>query len=249
MKLYLIILVLALTGTAASAATLPEKLEQHTDYVPAGNTVRDQLIDVAQRFHIPIAIEWLKGENETPPPKLPSDERTLRELIKAIVDQSPRHHLLIHDRLVYVFPPAAVNSNLNFLNLRIAAYQITDESILGADNELQLCINANLYPHLYDGGYNGGYGGPPGLLWKKNISLSLHHRTIREILDEVVIESGLALWIVELTPEELKGEKPKWIGIPLDEHGQSPLGGRWNFLLIVPEESDVSGSSVANGLP
>lgn len=251
-QLYPIILVLLLTGTAASASTLQEKLEQHTDYVPPGDTVRDQLIDVAQHFHVPAAIEWLVEENEKPPPKLSSDKRTLRELIKAIVDQSPRHQMLIHDRLVYVFPPAAVNSKLNFLNLRIDTYHITNESILGANDELQLCINEKLYPHLYDGGINGGYGGPPGLLWKENISLSLDNRTIREILDEVIVESGLALWIVELTPDELKGDQPKWVGIPLDEHGQSPLGGRWNFQLIVPEESekvDISGSNLANGLP
>lgn len=247
MQLYLMILVLVLPGTTATASTLREKLEQHTHYVPAGNTVRDQLIDVAQHFHIPLAIEWLADENEPPPPKLASDERPLRELIKAIVDQSPRHQMLIHDRLVYIFPPAAVSSNLNFLNLRLPGYHITNESILGANNELQLCINEKLYPHLYDGGYAGGYGGPPGLLWKKNISLSLDNRTIREILDEVVIQSGLVLWIVELTPDELKGDKPKWIGIPLNDYGHSPLSGRWHFLLIVPEEG--ASASGSNGLP
>lgn len=236
MKLYMMILALVLCATAASASTLQEKLAEPTEYVPAGKMVRDQLVEVAQYFHLAMGIEWLDEENETSLPKLPSEKRTVRELITAIVDQSPRHKLLIHDRIVWVFPPAVVNSNLNFLNLRIAHYRVTNESILGANDRLQLCINAKLYPHIYDGGYGGGYGGPPGLLWKQNITISLDNRTIREILNEVVSAGGLAMWVVELKPDELKGDQPKWIGVPINEHGHSPLGGRWQFLLIVPED-------------
>ena len=234
----MMILAMVLTGATASASTLQEKLEERTEYVPAGKMVRDQLVEVAQSFHIPMGIEWLDEEDETPPPKLASEKRTLRELIKAIVDQSPRHKLVIHNGIVCIFPPAAVNRNSNFLNLRIAHYDVNNESILGANDELQLCINAKLYPHLYDGGYAGGYGGPPGLMWKQNITISLENRTIREILNEVVSQSGLAMWVVDLKPDELKGDQPKWIGIPLDEFGQSPINGRWNFLLIVPEEDE-----------
>src|SRR5437660_1127256 len=96
MQLYLIALVLVLTGTNATAATLREKLAERTDYVPAGDTVRDQLINVAQHFHITMGIEWLQSENETPPSRLSSDKRTLRELIKALVDQSPRHQMIVN---------------------------------------------------------------------------------------------------------------------------------------------------------
>ena len=38
--------------------------------------------------------------------------------------------------------------------------------------------------------------------------------------------NGNALWVVELTRDELSEDRPKWDGIPANESGNSPLNNR-----------------------
>ncbi len=125
----------------------------------------------------------------------------------------------------------------DFLNLRLAGFEVKNESLFGANFQLRICIDETLYPEQFENGFAGGYGGPPGdLFWRENITVSGDNLTIREILNEIAIESHSALWIVELNPDELEGDKPKWVGVPINEHGTSPLTGRWHFVPIVPDE-------------
>ena len=191
-----------------------------------------------------MAIEWLRETNEPVIPHIPSEKRSVLELIKAIVSQSPRHQIVAQDHIVYVFPPAAMSSRMNFLNLRIGHYEVRNESLFGAEAWLRTCINMVLYPELYENGYGGGYGGGfPHIFWKRNITVSDDKLTIREILNQIAVESCSSLWIVELSADELKGDKPKWVGIPINDNGQSPLAGRWHFISIVPEDLKTPNSN------
>lgn len=243
-QLYIMPVLLLFIGVNVSASTLRDQLEQQTDYVPSSERVSEQLIEVARHFHIPMAIEWLRETNEPVIPHMPSEKRSVLELIKAIVSQSPRHQIVAQDHIVYVFPPAAMSSRMNFLNLRIGHYEVSNESLFGAEARLRTCINMMLYPELYENGYGGGYGGgSPHIFWKQNITVSEDKMTIREILNQIAVESCSALWIVELSADELKGDKPKWVGIPINDNGQSPLAGRWHFICIVPEDLKTPNSN------
>jgi len=243
-QLYIMPILLLFIGVNVSASTLRDQLEQQTDYVPSSERVNEQLIEVARYFHIPMAIEWLRETNEPVIPHIPSEKRSVLELIKAIVSQSPRHQIVAQDHIVYVFPPAAMSSRMNFLNLRIGHYEVRNESLFGAEAWLRTCINMVLYPELYENGYGGGYGGGfPQIFWKRNITVSHDKLTIREILNQIAVESCSSLWIVELSADELKGDKPKWVGIPINDNGQSPLAGRWHFISIVPEDLKTPNSN------
>ena len=44
----------------APATSLEEKLKGRTDYLPQATAAVDQLVEVAQRFKLPMAIEWLE---------------------------------------------------------------------------------------------------------------------------------------------------------------------------------------------
>jgi hypothetical protein len=223
--------ILTFSSPSIYAQTIKERLERQTDFVPQKSSPAEQLIEVARRFKIPMAIEWLEQTREQSNPQLALKGRSVHDLIEAIVRQSPEHQLLIEDRILYVHPPAVVSHPFNFLNLRIPNYSVKDESLFGAEAALRTSINMKLYPELYKNGYGGGYGGGyPHAFWQKNITFSGRDLTIREILTGIAEESGIAFWIVRLKPEEFIGDQPKWIGVPRNKSGHSPINSRWQFL-------------------
>lgn len=242
-RFFILVLLVICTFAAhnISAQTLQERLEQKTDFVPHAASPPEQLIEVAQRFQIPMAIEWLEEKSEQSKSTLNFKHGSVLELITAIIRQSPEHQVLNQGRILYVYPPSVAAHQFNFLNLRIEEFEVTEESLLGAEDELRIRINMLLYPDLYKNGYAGGYGGAPdNPFWKKNITFSGSDLTIREILKRIAEENGNALWIVKLTADELTGDKPKWVGLPLDEYGHSPLNTRWQFIPLNDGRADSS---------
>ncbi len=141
-------------GSICSA--VEDKLRQHIDFTPSSTSPVQQLIEVARTFKLPMAIEWLREEVDSPNSSLQFDGGTVLELIEAIVRQSAGHEVSVDQHIVYVFSPQALKSSLNFLNMRIAEYGVTQESLLGAEALLRTKINMALYPELYRTGYGGG---------------------------------------------------------------------------------------------
>jgi len=63
----------------ARAQSLEEKLGTITDYVPKAIAPVDQLVEVAQRFRIPMGIEWVESATKATPDKTPaSGKRSVR---------------------------------------------------------------------------------------------------------------------------------------------------------------------------
>jgi len=155
--LLIILLTLPVLG---AAQTVSEKLQQQTNYRPHTTEPDEQLIEVARRFKIPMAIEWLDEKPVTDQlAGLKFDKGSVLDLIKAIVDRAPQENLIVEDRIVRVFPPSAFNKRLNFLNLRLRGYCVKDECVYGADFEVRIGIDALLYPEKFKYGFNGGFGG------------------------------------------------------------------------------------------
>ena len=102
--------------------TLTEKLEQQTDFQPQHRSPVEQLVEVAQKFKIPMAIEWLERPAQASSITLAFDRGTVLNLLEAIVRRSPGHHVVVTDRVVYVCPPTVVEHRYNFLNLRISEH-------------------------------------------------------------------------------------------------------------------------------
>jgi hypothetical protein len=232
-----LLIILLTLPVLVAAQTVREKLQQQTNYRPRTTAPDEQLIEVARRFKIPMAIEWLDEKPATDQlAGLKFDKGSVLDLIKAIVDRAPQENLIVEDRIVRVFPPSAFNSRLNFLNLRLEDYCVRDECVYGADFEVRLGIDEMLYPEKFKYGYNGGYGGGEETLWINAINICVDNRTIRELLTEIAAQSGKAGWMAHLKPEELKGKQPFWKGLPLNEHGTSPITGHWLFFDLVEHE-------------
>jgi hypothetical protein len=232
----LLIIVLTLSAPVESQ-TVREKLQQQTNYRPPTTAADEQLIEVARRFKIPIAIEWLDEKPVTDQlADLKFDKGSVLDLIKAIVDRAPQENLIVEDRIVRVFPPSAFNHRLNFLNLRLKRYCVRDESVYGANFEVSMGIDTMLYPKEFKYGSNGGYGGGEETLWISAINICVHNPSIRHLLTEIAAQSGKAGWMAHLKPEELTGKQPFWKGLPLNEHGTSPVTGHWYFFDLIEHD-------------
>jgi hypothetical protein len=217
-----------------AAQTVREKLQQKTVYRPRATEPDEQLIEVARHFKIPMGIEWLDEKPATGElAELRFDKGSVLDLIRAIVDRAPQENLIVEDRIVRIFPPSALDNKLNFLNLRLEHYCVSDECVLGANFEIRMCIDTMLYPKEFENGSAGGYGGGAELLWLRAINLCVDNPSIRELLTEIAAQSGKAAWMAHLKPEELKGKKPFWKGVPLNEYGTSPITGHWHFFELV----------------
>ena len=237
-----IFILLFLTGAVAcpvAGQTLDERLTQQTDFIPQAASPPDQLIEVGRKFQIPLAIEWLDEKEEVVALRpLSFRHGSVRQLIESIVQRSPQHQFLVDERIVHVHSSIAYDHPLNFLNLQISSFGVKDESLLGAEAGLRHSINQLLYPELYKNGWGGGYGcGCPPEFWKRNITFSGSNLTIRQVLNSIVEESGKFLWVVRLNRKELSGDKPKWLGVAINESGHSPLNTRWRFILLGEERS------------
>jgi len=229
--LLIILLTLPVLG---AAQTVSEKLQQQTNYRPHTTEPDEQLIEVARRFKIPMAIEWLDEKPVTDQlAGLKFDKGSVLDLIKAIVDRAPQENLIVEDRIVRVFPPSAFDNKLNFLNLRLKHYCVSDESVLGANFYVRLGIDMRLYPEHFKHGYGGGFGGGEELFWVKAINICVDNASIRELLTEIAAQSGQAGWIAQIKPQELKTKEPFWKGVPMNEHGTSPITGHWQFFALV----------------
>lgn len=203
----LLIILLALPVPVATQ-TVGEKLQQQTNYRPRPTEPDEQLIEVARHFKIPMAIEWLDEKPLTDQlAELKFDKGSVLDLIRAIVDRAPQENLIVEDRIVRVFPPSAFDNQLNFLNLRLKHYCVSDESVLGANFYVRLGIDMMLYPEHFKHGYGGGFGGGEELFWVKAINICFDNASIRELLTEIAAQSGKAVWSAHIKPEELKTKR------------------------------------------
>ena len=129
---------------SAQAESLEEKLGTATDYVPQAIAPLDQLVEVAQRFKIPMAIEWVERPGTTTPDKTPpARKRSVRELIEEIARVSPEHRVEVEGGLVCVYSPIAAVHPFNFLNIRLESYELKDGDLFAADAHCRLDLSGN----------------------------------------------------------------------------------------------------------
>lgn len=179
-----LLIALVMTEARVSAQTVKERLEQRIDHTVTAAAPLDQLLEVAKRFKIPMAIEWLEGPNSEMVEKrepVKVRNQTAAELITAIVRQRPDQHVVFEDRVVRVFAPAAFYDRRNFMNFRVGGFCVAQESLFGSECDLRLDIKMTLYPERYRNGYAGGCGGGwPHSFWDPDITLCGDHLTVRK---------------------------------------------------------------------
>jgi hypothetical protein len=194
------------------AATLESKLLQKATFIPTSKSALEQLIEVAQHYHLPMGIEW-NSEAKSAPAVNPllwlKDNATVQDLINAILQQSPDHHLTLERGVVHISQPELSAHPKNFLNLRIKSFDARQASLFSAEFQLRNAIHNRLYPEDFKDGFNGGYGSPhPHVFEAPNVTFSGNDLTVLEILDGIAVSNGNALWMAVAPASEFMIDKP-----------------------------------------
>ncbi|HKS10863.1 MAG TPA: hypothetical protein VJS13_15030 [Pyrinomonadaceae bacterium] len=182
---------------------LEAKLAQRADFIPAAGTVRDQLVQVAQHYKIPMGIEWVLQPEERQVTLAVTETPTVLALLNLILQSVPDSSLTMEAEVVHVSDNRYVADSRNFLNLRIGEFSLTKANVYSAEFELRYRIHAALHPERYAGGMNGGYGyGFPDEdgLDVENITFDGKNLTVRNILDRIILGNGNTLWVVNIAP-------------------------------------------------
>ena len=219
----------AVRGTQTES--LEEKLATATEYVPKATAPVDQLVEVAQRFKIPMAIEWVeKTAAATRDKAITLDKRSVRQLLEEIVRVSPGYRVEVDGGLVRVYSPAEAVHPFNFLNIRLNSYSVKDGDLFAAEHQLRLAIRFTLEPEKYRHGYAGGYGhGANDVFEIPKFSLSGADITIREVLNRIALAQGNALWVATIHGTDFERGEPRWTGKRADA-GDYPITSAWHFL-------------------
>lgn len=210
----------------SQTASLEEKLATVTDFVPHVMLPASQLVEVAQKFKIPMAIEVVDRPGRAIFDKT-AGKRSVRELIEAIV---PEHCIEIENGLVRIYSPTEAVHPFNFLNIRLKSYSAKDADLFAAQDQLRWAIRFTLEPEAYLNGFGGGYGNPANHIFQiPKFTLSFSDVTIREVLNRIALAQGNALWVAIIMPWDLSGDAPYWTKNGVDG-GQLPLTSAFRFL-------------------
>jgi hypothetical protein len=210
--------------------SLEEKLATATEYVPKAATPVDQLVEVALRFKIPMAIEWVeKAGAATRDKAMASEKRSVRQLIEEIAQVSPGYRIEVDDGLVRIYSPSEAVHPFNFLNIRLDSYSVKDGDLFSAEDQLRWAIRFTLEPEKYRNGFAGGYGhGANDVFQIPKFTLSSADITIREVLNRIALAQGNALWVATINGADLEGDEPRWRRKSVDGAG-FPITSAWRF--------------------
>src|SRR5687767_2623728 len=127
-----IILAIALASAGTAAQDVETKLAQRADFTPAAGSVREQLIQVAQHYKIPMGIEWARKAEEKQVQLVAGEASTVRALLDAILRATPDYSVTIREGVVNVSDSRYAVDSRNFLNLRIDEFSLTRTNVYGA---------------------------------------------------------------------------------------------------------------------
>jgi hypothetical protein len=212
------------------AQSLEEKLGTITDYVPKAVAPVDQLVEVAQKFKIPMGIEWVERAYPSTPDKTAlSGKRSVKELIEEIAGLSPGNRMEVADGIVRIYAPAEAIHPFNFLNIRLRDYDVKQGDLFAAEDQLRWAIRFALEPEKYANGFAGGYGhGANHVFEIPKFTLSGSDLTIREVLNRIALAQGNALWVATIKSADLTREEPYWKLRGVDD-GDLPVTSAWRF--------------------
>jgi hypothetical protein len=179
--------------------TLPaqeSKLERVvTIYYSRAQSTKDAVLDVANRFQLPMGIEWIEDGPQVAAGSWVNV--TVRAILEDIVNASPGYSLDISNDVVHVFPTALKNDAADVLNLHIGVFEVTNAfppSIVAMTlpERLRKLVESPIpnKPNMVLGGSVLMSGN------ESTVTFRLDDPTVREILDRMVQTESRNIWIV-----------------------------------------------------
>lgn len=233
------LLSIVLLGTSSTifGQSLDQKLKQDcATYDSDKRTTLEQLIELAQRFKLPMGIEWVDRPGETTAKPIHLRDVSVKDVTSYILNQQAGYRFVVEDALIQVSATALADDPLNFLNSRFSSYSVQNDSLQEASYWLRVRIRRSLHPGQNGG---GGFGGTSAQADFNNptITFSMTNATVREILNRLVLAQGNSLWVVHLKPELLMDGEPFYAQAVSATTGKGLSEFTW---VLIPLSSSVA---------
>lgn len=230
LKLLFVVTIL-FTPSTVFGQTLESKLAQQVELFNSEKTSPlEQLIEVAQKFQIPIGIECEKSFQEKTDAPIHLKHTTLQEVFRVILSQHPGYEFKLNDGVVHIFSVALVNDERNFLNLKIPHIQVEDRLLYAAQYTLRAKIEVSLGRRLSGVRAKGYISGWNSCFDRLQVNFSEKNLTVRQILNVIAVKQTNILWVVCFNPSELmEGAPPFFAQIDIPENKITSYFC-WNFM-------------------
>ena len=225
-----VLLSILLLGTSSTifGQSLDQKLRQNcATYDSDKRTTLEQLIELAQRFQIPMGIEWVDRPDDATAKPIHLRNVNVAEVISHILNQQAGYRFVVEDALIQVSATGLADDPLNFLNIRFPSYSVKDDSLLEAEYWLRVWIRRSLHPGQNEGGGHGGASSQTDFN-DPTITFSVTNATVREILNKITVAQGNCLWVVHLNPSQLM-EGERFYAQELSPTGKGVSDFIWEF--------------------
>ncbi len=172
---------------SAQAAPLASKLETRIpayDLGPIG--FLGALMQVSKDFEVPMGIVWVNSAATRKPLRLSCKDKTVQEILSAVVQTQPGYRVAPDDGIVHVFPEGLIPQKEDLLTIKVENFE-TDNTIL----ELAL-FKLHMLVNPIRGSFQLSVAGPGD----SKVSLELKDVTVQNILDALAVASNRKIWIV-----------------------------------------------------
>lgn len=157
------------------------------------------LTTVASWFKIPVGAELVASPSVLRPVNLSWSHTTALEVFTGLVHSQSGYRLRVDDGIVHVFQKDLVDQQSNFLNIRIARFQVQNVGATGAGQKLWRIVNARFQPPNPPGP-GGVIGSGLGRFGDQTFSLHLRNATVRQILGAIAMSSNYPIWVEAFAP-------------------------------------------------
>lgn len=167
------------------------------DYTLSADTFLQALLQVSERFHTPIGIEWIRNDQALRKVNLQWRQASVLQVLKALAEIQPGYDFETRKGVVHVFPRGSLSDKSSFLNLRIAKVEVKNGAILVGDKNLSDWLRPIIRPPSPPDPHTSvdiAFGGPSTP--EPPIHLVLKDVTVRDILDALTLATDRRIWVV-----------------------------------------------------
>lgn len=182
------------------------------EFDSAGLPMAEIVVHLAYKYKLPTAIEYADRNSLRKPLQLKLRNRTVHQIILAVVSSIPAYSVDFAEGLVDVYSSDGRRDKSNPLNVEIPRYDANALDTRFADAELFCDLTRQLQPHSGCGGSVAG-----GQWGNRKITLFLKGMKVYEILNAIVAQNGQALWVPAPQQEHTTSiTRDFWYIYPLD---------------------------------
>jgi hypothetical protein len=183
---------------SAAVSSFERRLERRvTRFHSTGKAMTTSVVELAFAYELPTAIEYANPEATTRPLNLDFQNKSVRWILQAIIEQVPGYSVSFSGGIVDVFAARGREDPSNLLNKVIEDFAVSKVDTHEADSQLFCAVVSELYSQGCLGSIALGQWGP------LKITLHLQNARVYEVLNAIVAENGKAIWTVMVRPDQL----------------------------------------------